>query len=304
MKGIFKTALAAMILAAVGSGASADDFNPYVLKAVEHLASKHSRGGYNISKAFTHDIDYGGTGTVKATDPTETMCVAGVAEVIMYATKIYATENNDKAVFTKIPATAWTRGNLTSLKANIFMFDKTGSNGTGHTLSQFDIGEERLFKDLKAGDFINLNRTSRSGHSVVFLGYVQRDLTVTQDFNPDVVGFKYFSAQGKGKPDAGFAYRFAFFADFCPANSPVPRDCGVIRSNNRILLNAGRMWHPDDWKYLDAVKRKVNLARSAIEDLMPEASRGTIDGILQGQLDEELQMSASRQGALTGETTD
>ncbi|MGH0275917.1 hypothetical protein NKZ35_25365 [Sinorhizobium meliloti] len=284
--------------------AKGGDFNQYILKAVEYLNKNHAGGGYDISEAFSHNIDYGGRGTVKATSPKKSMCVAAVSEVIIYATKIYAKETGDNTVFDKVPVSAWTKGNATSLRANIFMFKGTGSRGTGHTLSQYKLGEELRFRDLKPGDFINLNRSSGSGHSVVFIGYLRSDLKVTSNFNTDVVGFQYFSAQGKGRADAGFGYRNAFFGDFCPKKSPVPRDCKVIRSNNRALLNVGRMWDPPQWKYLDAIKERRISTRSIFEDQNPELSRAVIDQLVDDFLKEELSMSPVQANKFDGVTTD
>lgn len=284
--------------------AKSADFNGYILKAVEHLNKNHARGGYNIKEAFTHNIDYGGKGTVKATNPEQSMCVAAVSEVIIYATKIYSAEKNDNSVFEKIPVTAWTKGNPTSLRANIFMFAGTGSKGTGHTLKEYKLGEELRFRDLKPGDFINFNRTNGSGHSVVFLGYLRPNNTLTSTYSDDVVGFKYFSSQGSGRPDAGFGYRNAFFGGVCPSNSPVPRDCNIIRSNSRVLLNAGRMWDPPQWRYLEAVKERKLSTRSLFEDQNPELARAVIDQLVDNFLQTELSMSADQARKLDGVTTD
>jgi hypothetical protein len=102
------------------------------------------------------------------------------------------------------------------------------------------------------GDFINLNRDppshKPSGHAVVFLGFLNKDYGEEKTFSPKVVGFKYFSSQGKGSPDAGFAYRWAFFGDTCPSpKNGMPRDCYVIKSTSQSLLNTGYMLQPDHW---------------------------------------------------------
>lgn len=282
----------------------AEDFNSYVLKAVEYLRQNHAGGGYDINKSYTHDLDYGGVGTIKASAPPATMCVAAIVEIITYALKIYARDTGDASVFQSIPLSTWTRGTPLSLKANIFMFADTGSRGTGHTLAEFGLGQEMRFGDLQPGDFLNFNRTNKSGHAVVFLGYLRRDLSVSADATADVVGFRYFSAQGKGKADAGFAYRDAFFDGFCPGSSSMPRDCGIIRSSNRVLLNAGRMWAPQRWSYTAAVERKRLQTRSILEDQFPAETRGAIDGLLDTQLNRELNWTPDQAALFEGETTD
>ncbi|MCW2286363.1 hypothetical protein M2323_002383 [Rhodoblastus acidophilus] len=294
----------------------AEVFNDYIVKSVMDSYKNNRGGGYDINSAFTHNIKYSNDGIIKATRPALTMCVAGVTEVIVNAINIYAQTHQDETVYKKIPLTAWTRGNVTSLRANIFMFDGTGSRGTGHTLAKFGLGEEKRFRDLEPGDFINLNR-KKSGHAVVFLGFLKPDLTRSKAFSSDVVGFRYFSAQGKGKPDAGFAFRNAFFGEYCPADAPnnctdefcpasriVPHDCGVIRSDNRALLNAGQMWAPNRWTYLDAVERIKLQTRSILEDENPEAERGTIDLLLDQQLNKELKWTDEQSRAFDPTETD
>lgn len=282
----------------------AQDFNGYVLKSVEYLRQNHAGGGYDLNKSYTHDLEYGDVGIIRATAPPATMCVAAIVEILTYAMKIHARETGETNVFQAIPLSAWTRGTPLSLKANIFMFAGTGSRGTGHTLAEFGLGEELRFADLKPGDFVNFNRTNRSGHAVVFLGYLKRDLTVSSELTGDVVGFRYFSAQGKGKADAGFAYRDAFFDGFCPSGSTMPRDCGVIRSNNRVILNAGRMWAPQRWSYAVALERKRLQTRSILEDQFPAETRGAIDGLLETELNRELNWAPEQATLFDGATTD
>lgn len=299
-----KIIMSAFIFISITSTSQAQDFNPYVLKAVEYLYKNHAKGGYDIRRSFTHEFEYGQEGKIKPSSAPLTMCVAAVSEVIIYAQKIYAKETGDNSVFTKIPLGAWTKGTPASLRANIFMFDGTGSRGTGHTLAKYSLGEELRFQDLRAGDFINLNRSSGSGHAVVFLGYLDKATKITDQYSLDVVGFKYFSAQGKGRPDAGFAYRNAYFGDFCPSSSTVPRDCKVIRSNSRALLNAGRMWSPDRWDYLGAVERQKLATRSILEDQNPAATKSIISDLLDVEMAKELALSPADQLKFDGVTTD
>jgi hypothetical protein len=35
------------------------DFNQYILAAIKDLYPKYARGGYDMGKVYTHDIDYG-----------------------------------------------------------------------------------------------------------------------------------------------------------------------------------------------------------------------------------------------------
>lgn len=309
--------LTAFVILSSVSVSQAQSFNEYILKSVKYLYTNRKGGGYDISKAFSHDIAYGTGGQIKASAPPLTMCVAAVSEVIIYATKIYADEQRDTSVYDKVPITAWTRGTPLSLRANIFVFNGTGSRGTGHTLARFGLGDEKRFRDLDPGDFINFNRTNRTGHAVVFLGYLRPDQTLTDQYSDEVVGFRYFSAQGRGRADAGFAYRNAFFGNACPAaatnncldaycpiDKSVPRDCGIIRSDSRVLLNAGQMWAPAKWDYLNAVQRQRAQTRSLLEDMNPTESRGAIDLLLDQELNRSLEWTPEQERAFDSSGTD
>lgn len=287
-------ACAASMVLVVSTPARAQtpDFNAYVLKAVALLRDKYAGGGYDLSKAYTHDIAYGAASIRKSSSagpPAPTMCVAAAAEVIMTAIALYAQDTGDKTVFDKVPATLWQKGNALSLKANIFMFKGSGSRGTAHTLDRFGMGKETAFDKLKPGDFINLNRTSGSGHAVVFMGYLDSAGAAVAGYGPSVKGFRYFSAQGKGKPDAGFAFRNAYFSGTCPANAPgVVRDCNVIFSRNPVLLNVGRMGAPSTWHVAESIARLRASTSRAISDASPGISRAALDAELDRELPPEV----------------
>jgi hypothetical protein len=216
------------------------------------------------------------------------MCVAAAAEVLMTAINIYANETGDRSVYSKVPVALWQKGNLLSLKANIFMFKGSGSRGTAHTLSRFGMGNELSFDRLKPGDFVNLNRTGGSGHAVVFMGYLDSTGNAVAQFGPIVKGFRYFSAQGKGRPDAGFAFRNAYFSGTCPSGGMTPRDCNLIRSANPALLNVGRASAPSNWKVAEALARLRTLSSRAIEDASPGISRALIDIELDRELPDQI----------------
>jgi hypothetical protein len=300
--------LAGFLLHAGGAEAAPKTMNAYVQAVVEDFAAHRAGGGYNIAKAFSRDLDYGTQpAAIRATDrlspaPKPTMCVAASAEVIVEALNRYAAATSDMSPFTRLPLSSWTKGNIGSIKANLFMFAGTGSRGTGHTLQKFGIGKEKTFAELNPYDFINLNR-QHSGHAVVFVGYLGKDYKPLDGYSGDVAGFKYFSAQGKGKPDAGFAYRYAYFSPYCPVAKPgFARDCGVIKSlSNRALLDGGELWAPSEWMTEAAQAAiKAGVTR-AVTDEFHGAPRGLIDSIVEQRLQQELVFQSER---FDGETTD
>lgn len=279
---------AALLASPPASAQTGDrDFNVYIKKAVDVLQQQYPKGGYDIRSAFTHDIPYG-DGTIKKTSsraaPAPSMCVAGMAEVIATAILLYAKETGDTSVFKKVPASMWTRGNVLSLRANLFMYSGTRSRGTADTLRRFGMGREIGFQSLRQGDFVNLNRTTKSGHAVVFMGFLDGSGNDTS-VPAAIRGFKYFSLQGKGKPDAGFGYRWAFFEGTCPTLSRErTRDCHVIRSNNPVLLNTGRMNWPTDWQVEDSVAKLAEDVRRDIQGADPTITRAVADQELDAEL--------------------
>jgi hypothetical protein len=284
--------------------------NETIKAVVEDFVKNRDHGGYDIHQAFTRDLNYGPTpNAIKSTDrgqiPRPTMCVAATAEIVIEALNLYDKSHSGSSLFDDLPLNSWTSGKLTSARANIFMYTGTGSRGTGYALEMLGIGKEKTFDKLNPYDFVNLNRRGGSGHSVTFISYLGKDYKELDHFIPDeVAGFRYFSAQGKGKPDAGFAYRYAYFGDYCPAyNVEKPRDCGVIKSfSNLALLDGGELWDPSEWRTEEARNRFVSNLRRSIEDQYGGgAPRGLIDSELQSKLDADLQLSLDR---FNGETTD
>ena len=275
---LFLVVTAFLLIFSTPAMSKADDFRPFILKAITKIRETRQLGGYDIKRAFTQDLDYGNKSSViKATrelikdpGPNPTMCVAGVAEIIIEALNIYASEQNDYSFMDHLPVSSWTGGNMKTIRANLFMYSGTGSLGTAFALEKLGLGKQKKFSELKPGDFINLNRTSNTGHAVVFLGYI-KSATHNDDevYSSDVIGFKYFSAQGKGRPDAGFSDRNAYFSGYCPQPRGKNDDCNIIKAfkddtkdhitkQNMALLNTGEMFSPKAWTVEVALKKMEN----------------------------------------------
>lgn len=247
-------------------------FNEYILLSVSKLARERAGGGYDINSFFTQapGLTYGKDKYVKANHPPLTMCVAAVSEVIIEALNIYAARTGDYTPFQRLPMRSWNNASITDIRPYMFLFDTVKSNGTADALTKFGIGCRLPFEELQPGDFINLNRNRPSGHAVVFLGFINESYEEEKVYSKRVVGFKYFSSQGKGKPDAGFAYRWGFFSPHCPAQvAGKIRDCDIIFSHDQALLNSGRMFSPSAWTIESAVEKiKSNYLRERFKELL------------------------------------
>ncbi len=257
-------------------------FNSYVLKAVNHLTKNWGLLGYDITKQLTHPINFNNQGTLKPTGGGLTMCVSGVLETIITAFEIYAKETGDKSAYGFLPFDSWNTLRPTNIKAHIWVNSKLNSSGTGDALARFGLGENVRFRDLRPGGFININRTTGSGHAVVFLSFIDikgRDLPAYSD---KVAGFRYFGAQGRRiKGQGGFSYRHAFFSKFGCPEVPYQRDCNVILSDNQKLLNVGMMYMPKEWKKKSKaeIEREINLPELSEEEEIRTASPADFNGL-------------------------
>ncbi len=306
------------VLAAITINCSAAEpadagFRAYILKAVEKLDAERRNGGYNRHKAYTQDIKYGNECCIPASrpkvslnGPNPTMCVAAVAEVIVEALNFYGKETGDWSFLKRLPISSWKSGSTTGIKANIFMFQGSGSLGTAYALQKLGIGQHKPFSELIAGDFVNLNRTTKSGHAVVFMGFLKADTSGVQAEFPSnkTVGFRYFSAQGQNRPDGGFGYRNAYFSGACPTPRGRDDDCNVIKAyslgsdgkikQNQILLNSGEMFSPAHWKIEEAMALLEQRITRGIEEGTGLTRGAGLEEAVRTVLDRELSEDVSR----------
>lgn len=242
-----------------------DTFNDFILEAVDELAHSSSGLGYDRHKFFSRPIKYG-NGEIRANSPPLTMCVAAVAEVMITAINRYVKKTGDRYPYEYLPASSWNRMRPSDIRSHIWVDHRLDSYGTADALVTFGIGKLVKFSELQPGAVVNINRTNRSGHAVIFMNYLDKEGGMLKAWSPEVAGFRYFSAQGQGrKPNAGFGFRAAFFEKpgqkSCPVlrDKTMLRDCGVIFSHGQDMLNTGYVLHPSKWKE-NAKKRDENLA--------------------------------------------
>jgi hypothetical protein len=226
-------------------------FNAYILKAVDYLYKNYGLLGYDISSILTHDIVYNTFGVITARHAPLTMCVAAQMEIILTAYEIYARETGDLSVYYYLPKRSFEGLDVTDLKGHIWVNPAFNANGTADALINFGMGERRTFENLKPGDFVNINRTTRTGHAVTFISYINKTGKVLPKYDASVVGFKYFSSQGRlAAGEGGLDYRYAVFSKFGCPEMPYKRDCEVIYSADQKMLNTGTMLSPAFWTHI------------------------------------------------------
>ena len=258
--------------------AQVDGMNAYVLRAVEQLHKESPAKGYNIARAYTKEIRYG-SGMIRPSEPPLTMCVAAVAEVVITAINLYAAETGDTSAYAYLPAEGWNRMRPRDIRSHIWVAHQLDSYGTADAFVTYGIGRRVRFSELSPGSFVNINRTNKSGHAVVFLSYVDKVGNNLTAYSDAVAGFRYFSAQGVGrKPSAGFGHRIAFFTHsdgtrVCPERTVdgTKRDCDVMYTLSQRYLNTGYLQSPKHW---NASQRDNNLKALAQDLYKQSRSRG------------------------------
>jgi hypothetical protein len=242
-----------------------DFFNYYILEAIEYINLNYRLLGY-ASANLTHNIEYGDEdisselhyGTIYRTEGAEgrTMCVSAQMEIILTALRIYADDTGDYSVYEYLPMKSWTTQSQANIKGHIWV-DHDYSSGTGQALANFGMGIDNNtieFENLKPGGFINLNRTTQTGHATTFLAFLDASGNEYEvyptDTSIEIIGFKYYSSQGGyDVGNGGMDYRWAIFSDYdTPAFCSTKKcDKNIIFSRNDSYLNVGMMWHPSKW---------------------------------------------------------
>jgi len=226
-------------------------FNAYILKAVDYLYAEYGLLGYDINSILTHNIEYHTSGVIKARRAPLTMCVAAQMEILLTAYEIYARETGDYSVYAYLPKRSFEGLSVTDLKGHIWVNPKFNAYGTADALINFGMGERAPFENLHPGDFVNINRTNRTGHAVTFIAYIGKTGKILPKYVPEVVGFKYFSSQGRLEAgQGGFDYRYAVFSKFGCPEMPYKRDCEVVYSTDQKMLTTGTMLSPEFWTHI------------------------------------------------------
>lgn len=238
-------------------------FNEYIMKAIDYLDLKYRLLGYDINSVLTHDIEYLDQGVIKRTNGALTMCVGAVLETILTAYDLYYQETGDDAPYRYLPMRSYQYLKQTDLKGHIWVNKDFDSFGTADALYNFGMGIRLKFSELKSGDFININRTTKTGHAVVFISYINKLGQELPEYDDSVIGFKYYSAQGrKAQGEGGFDYRYAIFGKYGCPEMPYKRDCNIIYSDNRVFLNLGRMLMPNLWDRNKAQKMMTDFSKN------------------------------------------
>ncbi|MBN1945692.1 MAG: thrombospondin type 3 repeat-containing protein [Bradymonadales bacterium] len=240
-----------------------DYFNEYVLQAVDYLYENYGLMGYD-SQVLTHDIEYGSYGWILRSGDGHTMCVAAVMEVILTAMQLYAAETGDQTVWDFLVKRSWERLGASDIRGHIWVNYSLDSSGTADALRHFGMGENIPFELLTPGSFVNINRTTGSGHAVVFLAFIDAQGNRYSTYNDDVIGFYYFSSQGGYDPGSGgLDFRYAIFEQYGEPTMPYKRDLNVIYSTSQRTLNTGMMFVPSLWVETSYTRRASSKAGEA-----------------------------------------
>ncbi len=162
-------------------------FNDHVIKMIETYERDGSLpykwvGGY---EGVTQDLEYQGEVIARANaDSSHSSYCCGLTFEIYYRSM----EQLMKDLKMKENLNGMTAEDFEDFIARWFVQEKNG-DGPGLALEAYGLGKSiKKMKDVQKGDFVQIWRTSGSGHSVIFIEWVTNE-------NGDTTGLTYWSTQ-------------------------------------------------------------------------------------------------------------
>ena len=167
----------------------ADDmnFNDYILNVIEDYERD---GSYPYSwvdgyKGVSRDLYYNGTKIANANPDSShsTYCCGLTFEVYFRTIMQYNKDHGYPENINHMSADDFNRF------ISLWFVQEAKGDGPGIALEAYGLGEKiSNMKDVKKGDFVQIWRTSGSGHSVIFINWIIND-------EGDTTGMKYWSTQ-------------------------------------------------------------------------------------------------------------
>lgn len=255
------------------AGAAEQSFNEYMVRAYRMLLQDPHRAGhgYSLQNYFTRDLDWGSEpGVIHASHPPLTMCNAAVTETFIEAVNLYTRDNPSWLPQNVMPTELWNKGGFAGLKAHFLSHNLLeypplehiprkeipaslqadikqfqSEEAMAKAIERWGVGERIKFQNARPGDIITFDRTNdridgshaSSGHSVVFLGFLDRNQNILDKYDASkVVGFKYFSSQGSQGTEnpGGLGERWAYFKGFCPVRPGYHLPPVQYKNNTRV----------------------------------------------------------------------
>ncbi len=238
--------------------ANEEAFERYIAPTVYEILEKDKGKGYTLSASGQHarDLFYNGT-KIFSVNTGRSHCVGMTFQTLIMAMNRYYSETKDGRVW-NLPANAMS---WEPFKDCWYVNSPPGMgfscHGARDAIVHFGLGIAiKNFSDLKIGDFVNYDRTSGYGHSVVFMKFLFAGGKTSFVYGTDAVGFQYFSSQGSTD---GAGFRDAYFSgNSCAAAAT--NDCGILKNS----LVMGRVLHPSKF-----VRQNALFSSSLFSDSVP-----------------------------------
>jgi hypothetical protein len=211
-------------------------FERYIAPPIYALLREDKGLGYgNYADAqHTRDLYYNDT-KIFAVGDRKSHCVGITFQVLMMAMNLYFRDTKDPRVWNMAAqATKWE-----PFKNCWYVNTAEGKRcyGARDAIVRYGLGIAiKNFSELKVGDFVNYDRASGYGHSVIFMSFLLPGNKTTYTYSSDVVGFEYFSTQTTTK---GVGKMNAYFDGQTCSNTGI-NDCGILKNS----LVMGRVLHP------------------------------------------------------------
>jgi hypothetical protein len=209
-----------------GNVAPPSDFNDMVLALVDEYPTDSSIDYYwpqgTDWSGSTQDIDYRGVRVANSGGFRSCYCVGLTWEIYLRSWQEFDRSTGGDAD----DLNGMTADDVLSMRTDWFVRELDGP-GASVAFENYGLGlDVQSFDDWRPGDFVQLWRTSGSGHNVIFIDWVTDD-------DGNRIGMKYWACNGTSSTD-GPGYNEEYFGSFNGALDP-------------SKMYAGRAYMPGDW---------------------------------------------------------
>lgn len=178
-------------------------FNDYILNVIEDYErdGTYPYSWVNSYKGVSRDLYYNGTKIANANPDSShsTFCCGLTFEVYFRTIMQYNKDHGYPENINNMSADDFNRF------ISLWFVQEAKGDGPGIALEAYGLGDRIMeMSDVKKGDFVQIWRTSGSGHSVIFINWVIND-------EGDTTGMKYWSTQPGTQ---GVNYNTEYFAGY------------------------------------------------------------------------------------------
>jgi hypothetical protein len=181
------------------------------------------------------------------------MCVSSQFEIILKSIILFCGRSNDSTWYNYLPQSKWF--GLSGLTLQNCVWENEHCHSVGKALTLFGMGEIVDFAQLSPGSFISYDHPS-GGHSVCFLGYLDKNAKLVSAYSNSVVGFRFFSSNGSGTSGDGLSYRDGVLDGRKMSLGSFKQAHGIRNIRGGMVYRAP-YWKKAKFEYFDAIQHSL-----------------------------------------------